>query len=109
MSVRRKRRRRPARRRGGSRAQKRPRPKVSPRLSREQLEKLEQRHLDVLGLSLIAVGVYLTFLLYLGWEGGKIGSGAQDALTYMFGKVAYLAPLAPVSYTHLTLPTKRIV
>jgi S-DNA-T family DNA segregation ATPase FtsK/SpoIIIE len=98
MSVRRKRRRRPARRRGGSRAQKRrsPKrsPKVSPRLSREQLEKLEQRHLDVLGLSLIAVGVYLTFVLYLGWEGGKIGSGAQDALTYMFGKVAYLAPLA---------------
>jgi len=94
MSVRRKRRRRPARRRGGSRAQKRRRPKVSPRLSREQLEKLEQRHLDVLGLSLIAVGVYLTFVLYLGWEGGKIGSGAQDALTYMFGKVAYLAPLA---------------
>ncbi len=48
----------------------------------------------MLGLSLIAVGVYLTFVLYLGWEGGKIGSGAQDALTYMFGKVAYLAPLA---------------
>ncbi len=94
MSVRRKRRRRPARRRGAPRAQRRRRPKVSPRLSREQLEKLEQRQLDVIGLSLIAVGVYLTFVLYLGWEGGKIGSGAQDALTYLFGKVAYLAPLA---------------
>ncbi|MEK6251089.1 MAG: DNA translocase FtsK [Actinomycetota bacterium] len=45
-------------------------------------------------MSLIAVGVYLTLVLYLGWEGGKIGSGAKDALTYLFGKVAYLAPLA---------------
>jgi S-DNA-T family DNA segregation ATPase FtsK/SpoIIIE len=48
----------------------------------------------VIGLSLIALGVYLTFVLYLGWDGGRIGSAAQDALTYLFGKVAYLAPLA---------------
>jgi DNA segregation ATPase FtsK/SpoIIIE, S-DNA-T family len=93
MSVRRKRRRRSVRRRGGSAAPGR-RPRVSPRLSREQLERLEQRHLDVIGLSLIALGVYLTFVLYLGWDGGRIGSAARDALTYLFGKVAYLAPLA---------------
>jgi S-DNA-T family DNA segregation ATPase FtsK/SpoIIIE len=83
------------RRRGGSRAQgRRRRPSVAPRLSREQLEKLEQRQLDVIGLSLIAVGVYLTFVLYLGWDGGRVGSGARDGMTYLFGKGAYLAPLA---------------
>jgi DNA segregation ATPase FtsK/SpoIIIE, S-DNA-T family len=63
-------------------------------LSREQLEKLEQRQLDVIGLSLIAVGVYLTFVLYLGWDGGRVGSGAKDGLTYLFGRVAFVAPLA---------------
>jgi DNA segregation ATPase FtsK/SpoIIIE, S-DNA-T family len=67
---------------------------VAPRLSREQLEKLEQRQLDVIGLSLIAVGVYFTFVLYLGWDGGRVGAGIQDGLTYAFGKVAYVAPLA---------------
>ena len=37
----------------------------------------EQRHLDVIGLSLVALGVYLTFVLYLGWDGGKVGAGAE--------------------------------
>src|ERR671937_135372 len=94
MSVRRKRRRRPARRRGRSPAAGRRRSPASPRLSREQLEKLEQRQLDVIGLSLIAVGVYLTFVLYLGWDGGRVGSGAKHGLTYLFGSVAYVSPLA---------------
>src|SRR3954451_10776240 len=96
MSARRKRRSKPVRRRGGSRARspaKRRRPS-GPKLSREQLEKLEQRQLDVIGLSLIAVGLYLTFVLYLGWNGGRVGAGAEDGLTYLFGKVAYVAPLA---------------
>ncbi len=48
----------------------------------------------MIGLILIAVGVYLTFVLYLGWDGGRVGSGAKDGLTYMFGKVAFVAPLA---------------
>jgi S-DNA-T family DNA segregation ATPase FtsK/SpoIIIE len=72
----------------------RKRPAASPRLSREQLEKLEQRQLDVIGLTLIAVGVYLTLVLWLGWDGGRVGSGIEDGMTYLFGKVAYLAPLA---------------
>ena len=38
---------------------------------------LEQRHLDLIGLFLIAVGVYLAFVLFFGWEGGKVGSGAR--------------------------------
>jgi DNA segregation ATPase FtsK/SpoIIIE, S-DNA-T family len=94
VSARRKRRRTPARRRGASSRARSRRPRVSPRLSREQLEKLEQRQLDVIGMTLIAIGVYLTFVLYMGWDGGKIGGGAHDALTYLFGKVAYLSPLA---------------
>src|SRR5512133_2672663 len=91
--LRRKRRRRAAPRRGGARARAPRRPAVH-QLSREQLEKLEQRQLDVIGLTLVAVGVYLTFVLYLSWDGGKVGGGAQEALTYLFGKVAYVAPLA---------------
>jgi DNA segregation ATPase FtsK/SpoIIIE, S-DNA-T family len=95
MSARRKRRKPSVRRRGRSPAQgRRRRPSISPRLSREQLEKLEQRQLDVIGLSLIAIGVYLTLVLYLGWDGGRVGSGARDAMTYLFGRVAYLSPLA---------------
>ncbi len=48
---------------------------------------LEQRHLDMIGLFLIAAGVYLAFVLFFGWEGGKVGYGVETALTYLVGDV----------------------
>jgi S-DNA-T family DNA segregation ATPase FtsK/SpoIIIE len=48
---------------------------------------LEQRHLDLIALFLIAFGVYLAFVLFFGWEGGKVGYGAETALTYLFGEI----------------------
>jgi len=48
---------------------------------------LEQRHLDLIALFLVAFGVYLVFVLFFGWEGGKVGYGVETALTYLFGQV----------------------
>jgi DNA segregation ATPase FtsK/SpoIIIE, S-DNA-T family len=48
---------------------------------------LEQRHLDLIGLFLVAFGVYLVFVLFFGWEGGKVGYGVETGLTYLFGGV----------------------
>ncbi|MDX6627337.1 MAG: segregation ATPase FtsK/SpoIIIE, family, partial [Solirubrobacterales bacterium] len=48
---------------------------------------LEQRHLDLIGLALVAVGIYLVFVLFAGWEGGKVGYGIETGLVYLFGKV----------------------
>ncbi len=48
---------------------------------------LEQRHLDLIGLLLVAFGVYLVFVLFLGWEGGKVGYGVETGLVYLFGAV----------------------
>ncbi len=48
---------------------------------------LEQRHLDLIGLFLIAAGAYLSFVLFFGWEGGKVGYGIETGLVYLFGTV----------------------
>jgi S-DNA-T family DNA segregation ATPase FtsK/SpoIIIE len=48
---------------------------------------LEQRHLDLIGLFLVAFGVYLTFVLFFGWEGGKVGYGVETGLAYLVGNV----------------------
>ena len=48
---------------------------------------LEQRHIDLIALFLVAFGVYLVFVLFFGWEGGKVGYGAETALTYLFGQI----------------------
>src|SRR3954447_24064582 len=59
--------------------------RVGPKLHLPQA--LEQRHLDLIGLFLIAAGVYLSFVLFFGWEGGKVGYGLETALVYLVGAV----------------------
>ena len=54
---------------------------------------IEQRHLDLMGLALIAVGVFLSFPLYLGWDGGQAGDGVVNALALLVGDLRYVAPI----------------
>jgi DNA segregation ATPase FtsK/SpoIIIE, S-DNA-T family len=63
------------------------RAKAKPRRGLHLPAGLEQRHLDLVGLFLIAAGVYLVFVLFAGWEGGKVGYGLETALVYLFGTV----------------------
>ncbi len=52
--------------------------KPRPRVPRPHLPGgLQQRHLDLIGLMLIAFGVYLAFVLFFGWDGGKVGYGRR--------------------------------
>ena len=76
-----------------SRARKpRPRKKTRPS-SRAGPSGLEQRHLDVIGLVLIATATYLGGVLFAGWDGGRVGSAADTALAYVAGSVAGLVPI----------------
>jgi len=61
---------------------------------RELAANLEQRHYDVIGLALIAAGVYLAFVLYMDWDGGRVGGWIASALEHAAGRVAYVAPIA---------------
>jgi S-DNA-T family DNA segregation ATPase FtsK/SpoIIIE len=62
--------------------------KVKARGSRLHMpQALEQRHLDLIGLTLIAAGVYLSFVLFFGWDGGKVGDGLETGLSYLVGGV----------------------
>src|SRR3954469_24651050 len=64
---------------------------------RPRLPVIEQRHLDLTGLGLVAVGVFLAFPLYLGWGGGEAGQAIVDGLTWAAGTVAYATPFALVA------------
>src|SRR5215208_3078016 len=61
---------------------------------REIVAGLEQRHLDLIGLGLIAIAVYLGCVLYVGWDGGPVGDSLSSALADVTGRVAYLLPIA---------------
>ncbi len=55
---------------------------------------LEQRHLDIIGLGLVAIGIFLAFPVYFGFDGGAVGHAATDGLAYVVGEVALGAPVA---------------
>jgi S-DNA-T family DNA segregation ATPase FtsK/SpoIIIE len=79
------------RKKRGSAARRKPKSKVkakAPRGGKLHLpQALEQRHLDLIGLFLIAASVYLSFVLFFGWDGGKVGYGLETGLTYLVGNV----------------------
>jgi DNA segregation ATPase FtsK/SpoIIIE, S-DNA-T family len=55
---------------------------------------LDQRGLDVLGLGLIALGVFMAFVLYGHWDGGRLGTALTVALGWCVGRARVLAPAA---------------
>jgi DNA segregation ATPase FtsK/SpoIIIE, S-DNA-T family len=57
---------------------------------------LDQRRRDVLGLALVAVGVFLGFVLYTSSDGGSAGQRLSDALAIVVGAVRYGIPVALV-------------
>ncbi|MCW2958928.1 MAG: cell division FtsK/SpoIIIE [Solirubrobacterales bacterium] len=77
-----------------------------------RLPVLAQHQLDLLGLALVATGVFLAFPLYLGWDGGKLGGGFVDGLAWLIGELRYAVPIGLVSCGALlvlkpVLPTLR--
>jgi S-DNA-T family DNA segregation ATPase FtsK/SpoIIIE len=60
---------------------------------------VDQRHRDVLALALIAVGVFIGFVLYAGGSaeaGGRIGHALAVALGWSAGRARVFAPIALV-------------
>src|SRR5580693_6821752 len=57
-----------------------------------RLPELDQRQRDVLGLALVAAGVFMGFVLYGGWNGGRAGHGLAVALGWSLGRARVLAP-----------------
>jgi S-DNA-T family DNA segregation ATPase FtsK/SpoIIIE len=50
--------------------------------------------MDLAGLACLGLSVYLGYVLYLGWDGGTVGNGAEAALGYAVGAAAAAFPVA---------------
>ena len=76
--------------------------------------RLDQRSLDLIGLALGALAIYFCFILYFGFDGGRLGSAVGDGLAHLLGVFRYLVPLvlggiAVVLVFHPDLPSSRPV
>ena len=70
--------------------------RVKKRTTRKKRARAAHEHPELIGLGLVAVGLFLASVLYLGWEGGVVGEKVESALGGFLGSAAYAAPLALV-------------
>jgi S-DNA-T family DNA segregation ATPase FtsK/SpoIIIE len=54
----------------------------------------QPHHVDIAGLALLALGVFLAGVGYLHWGGGALGGGAMRACRFLFGSLGYAVPVA---------------
>src|SRR5437660_10696204 len=57
---------------------------------------LEPHHVDIVGLALVAAGIFLGGVAYAGWAGGALGHGLMTGARLLVGEIAYVAPVALV-------------
>src|SRR5947208_8153566 len=68
-----------------------------------------EQHLELSGLGLLALGVFLASILYVGWSGGMIGGGIAYIFTSGIGAAAYVAPVAFVIVGALMVARSALV
>jgi DNA segregation ATPase FtsK/SpoIIIE, S-DNA-T family len=95
------------------RRKKRPlRPRVPSRVkkrTRKGGRARNEQHLELIGLGLLALGLFLASILYLGWSGGMVGGAIADGFTGMIGAAAYVAPVAFVVVGALMVARSELV
>jgi S-DNA-T family DNA segregation ATPase FtsK/SpoIIIE len=95
------------------RRKKRPlRPRVPSRVkkrTRKGGRARSEQHLELLGLGLLALGVFLASILYLGWSGGMVGGAIADGFAGTIGAAAYVAPAAFVVVGALMVARSELV
>ena len=86
-------------------------PRVPSRVKRRKgpAKQRSHHHPELIGLGLAAVGLFLSTLVYLGWEGGTAGGGIVDGLWALVGDAGYLVPAALVIVGSLMLARSRLV
>jgi DNA segregation ATPase FtsK/SpoIIIE, S-DNA-T family len=76
---------------------------LASRPSLRPLLELEPHQVDIIGLALIAIGIFLAGVAYLHWAGGALGEGAVTAMRFGFGELGYAIPTALVVVGGLVL------
>jgi S-DNA-T family DNA segregation ATPase FtsK/SpoIIIE len=77
--------------------------------SRTRSKRSRGQHAELAGLALLAAGIFLATLLYLGWQGGYVGVRVTDALDALVGVAAYGLPVVFAVVGALMLARSELV
>jgi DNA segregation ATPase FtsK/SpoIIIE, S-DNA-T family len=67
------------------------------------------QHPELVGLVLVALGVFLSTVIYLGWSGGYVGGVVNDALEALIGSARVIFPAACLAVGALMLARSELV
>src|SRR5262245_51901512 len=82
----------------------------SPARVRKKTKKTRgHHHPELWGLGLAAAGLVLAVVLWLGWDGGPVGSHVSDWLDTAVGAAAPLVPLALIGVGGLMLVRSALI
>jgi S-DNA-T family DNA segregation ATPase FtsK/SpoIIIE len=87
-------------------------PRTPSRVKRRKPSRRAQRghqHPELTGLGLVAVGIFLAVVLYLGWDGGQVGGWIADGLRSVVGSAAYALPLGALVLGALMVGRSELV
>src|SRR4051794_13823122 len=86
-------------------------PRVPARIRRKTRKRSPRghQHAELLGLGLVALGIFLASILYLGWSGGMVGGWVADGFRATIGAAAYVAPVAFVVVGALMVARSALV
>jgi len=92
------------------RRKKRPlRPRVPARVKKRTRRQGSHHESELLGLALAALGLVLSAILYVGFDGGSVGSWLAGALGALLGDAAYVLPFALVAIGGLMLARSELL
>jgi DNA segregation ATPase FtsK/SpoIIIE, S-DNA-T family len=83
-------------------------PRTPSRVKRRKRARGHQ-HPELTGLGLVAVGIFLAVVLYLGWDGGQVGGWIADGLRSLVGSAAYVLPIGAVVLGGLMVARSELV
>jgi S-DNA-T family DNA segregation ATPase FtsK/SpoIIIE len=69
----------------------------------------EHQHPELIGLGLLAAGVFLAVVLWFGWDEGFVGSRVSEWLRALIGGAAVLVPAALIAVGGLMLARSRLL
>jgi S-DNA-T family DNA segregation ATPase FtsK/SpoIIIE len=87
------------------------RPKTPSRIKKRTRRTRSERraHPELIGLGLLALGIFLGSVIYLGWNGGYVGGWLADGLDALVGAGRYVLPVALVAVGGLMVARSELV
>jgi S-DNA-T family DNA segregation ATPase FtsK/SpoIIIE len=86
------------------------RPKTPARIKKKRARRPHgSQHPELVGLLLVALGIFLASVLWAGWSGGVVGGALADGVRGAIGGAAYAAPLACLALGGLMVTRSELV